>query len=63
MNSVVNADPAVLAILAGTLCALTLILVVGGIANAVIKAEDRKHLPDCIRAIAELVRSFRRFSR
>ncbi|MEU5772663.1 hypothetical protein ABZ819_05075 [Streptomyces venezuelae] len=60
MNEIVNADPATLAILGGTLCALALIVGVVLIAHAAVQSDDRQNLPDCFRALGDLVRSFRR---
>jgi hypothetical protein len=60
MNALVNADPAALAILGGSLCLLTLILGVLWIAGAIVRADDRTHLPACLRALGDLVQAFRR---
>jgi hypothetical protein len=60
MNAIVNADPTALAILGGSLCLLTLILGIVWTATAIIRAEDRTHIPACIRALGQLVQSFRR---
>jgi hypothetical protein len=60
MKDIANADPAVLAILGGTACTITLIIVVGWIANGIVQAGDRTGVAACFRALGELVKSFRR---
>jgi hypothetical protein len=59
MHALVNADPATLAILGGTACTITLIIVTDWIGNAIVQADDRTNLASCFRALGDLVKSFR----
>ncbi|MYW62486.1 hypothetical protein GTY65_00055 [Streptomyces sp. SID8379] len=59
MNALVNAGPATLAILGASLCLLSLIIGVAWTANGIVQAQNRTHIPACIRALGDLVRAFR----
>jgi hypothetical protein len=65
MNDLVNAS-STLAAYAWTLIALAIIcisVIVGWLGYATIKAGDRTDLAACLRAIADIVRAFRRVQR